>query len=173
MHRLAALSSTTKTGRPRNCANCIASAFGARPGCFCKLAVKWNVVPGPPIADWGLRIGGTGDSDSGVGNWHSALRIPRLAGLSTQMRPPIISTSCEAMVNPRPVPPYLRVVNDSACVNAANTAACRSLGIPMPVSLTATCRQTSSSVPDSVATVTTISPASVNLIALPTRLTMT
>ena len=43
-----------------------------------------------------------------------------LAGsLSTQMRPPISSTSCVEMVRPSPVPPYLRVVEPSACAKAS------------------------------------------------------
>ena len=46
-------------------------------------------------------------------------------------------------------------------------------GIPMPVSLTAKWRQTSSSVRDRTSTRSTTSPRSVNLMALPTRLTTT
>ena len=38
------------------------------------------------------------------------------------------------MVKPNPVPPYSRVVELSACVNALNTFSCRSLGIPIPSS---------------------------------------
>ena len=45
--------------------------------------------------------------------------LPRPDSLSTQMRPPISSTSCGEMASPRPVPPYLRVVELSACANAS------------------------------------------------------
>ena len=42
--------------------------------------------------------------------------LPRPTALSRPMRPPISSTSCLAMVVPRPVPPKRRVVDWSACV---------------------------------------------------------
>ena len=61
-----------------------------------------------------------------------------LAGLlSTQMRPPIISTMRREMHSPRPVPPYFRVVEQSACSNRLKIRACCSSGMPIPVSLTA------------------------------------
>ena len=40
------------------------------------------------------------------------------------------------MARPSPVPPYLRVVEPSACVNASKISCCFSRGMPMPVSLT-------------------------------------
>jgi len=40
--------------------------------------------------------------------------LPRPGSLSTHMRPPIRSTSPRLMVRPSPVPPYLRVVEESA-----------------------------------------------------------
>ena len=49
--------------------------------------------------------------------------LPLSTSLSTQMRPPIRSTSCEAMLRPSPVPPYLRVVEPSACVKASKISA--------------------------------------------------
>ena len=36
--------------------------------------------------------------------------LPWPCSLSTQMRPPIIDANCDEIVRPRPVPPYLRVV---------------------------------------------------------------
>ena len=41
--------------------------------------------------------------------------LPWPGWLSTQISPPIISASRLLIVNPRPVPPYLRVVEESAC----------------------------------------------------------
>jgi hypothetical protein len=40
------------------------------------------------------------------------------------------------MDRPRPVPPYLRLVEPSACWNASKMTFCLSGGMPMPVSLT-------------------------------------
>ena len=85
------------------------------------------------------------------------------------------ATSRAAMVRPRPVPPYLRVVEVSSCSNAWKIFACFSGGMPMPVSVTAKRRRTSPSGAGSpaVSTSTTTSPRSVNLMALPTRLRST
>src|ERR1700722_16123689 len=41
--------------------------------------------------------------------------------LSTPIRPPMRSASCRQMASPSPVPPYLRVVELSACTNAWNS----------------------------------------------------
>ena len=43
--------------------------------------------------------------------------LPRPCSLSTQISPPIISASRLLIVSPKPVPPYLRVVEESACIN--------------------------------------------------------
>ena len=51
--------------------------------------------------------------------------------------PPIISQNLRVIVRPRPVPPYLRVVDASAWVKASNTFATCSGVIPMPESFTA------------------------------------
>ena len=40
------------------------------------------------------------------------------------------------MAKPNPVPPYLRVVEESTCVNEVNNFDCLSFSIPIPVSLT-------------------------------------
>src|SRR5215470_5248144 len=45
--------------------------------------------------------------------------------------------SLRLMARPRPVPPNFRAVNESACVNSANSFACCSGVMPMPVSDTA------------------------------------
>ena len=55
-------------------------------------------------------------------------RLPSPDLLSTPISPPISSTSCCEIARPRPVPPYCRVVEPSACVNASNRAVCTRLG---------------------------------------------
>ena len=60
--------------------------------------------------------------------------LPPPGGLSTQIVPPISSTSCCEIARPRPVPPYLRVVEPSAWVKAWKSAPRFSGGMPMPVS---------------------------------------
>ncbi len=49
--------------------------------------------------------------------------LPTPGSLSSQMRPPMSSTSRRQIVSPRPVPPCLRVVDMSACVNGWNSFA--------------------------------------------------
>ena len=68
---------------------------------------------------------------------HGEVERAALAGsLSTQIRPPISSTSVDEIVRPRPVPPNRRVVEPSACSNGSKIGCCLSSGMPMPVSLT-------------------------------------
>ena len=62
--------------------------------------------------------------------------LPSSGSLSTQIRPPISSTSVDEIARPRPVPPNWRVVEPSACLNGSKIACCLSGGMPMPVSLT-------------------------------------
>ena len=62
--------------------------------------------------------------------------LPLPGVLSTPMAPPINSTSRAQMARPRPVPPYFRVVELSACSNGRKIADCLSAGMPMPVSRT-------------------------------------
>ena len=93
--------------------------------------------------------------------------------LSTPIWPPIISTSCLEIARPRPVPPYLRVVEPSACEKAWNKYGSPSGAMPMPVSVTV--KQTVTWVGVSLSRVTrrATSPSSVNLIPLTSRLVMT
>ena len=63
--------------------------------------------------------------------------LPRPGSLSTVIAPPIRATSRAAIVSPRPVPPYFRVVEVSSCSKARKTRSCLSGGMPMPVSRTA------------------------------------
>ena len=50
--------------------------------------------------------------------------------------PPSSCASSRLMARPRPVPPYLRLVEASACWKASNTIFCFSTGMPTPVSVT-------------------------------------
>ena len=100
-------------------------------------------------------------------------QLPRPGSLSTHRHPPIIFTSRSEMVSPRPVPPYRRVVEPSACEKASKIFFCFSAGMPMPVSRTVKCSSSESPSRLSRSARTTISPRSVNLTALPTRLTTT
>ena len=92
------------------------------------------------------------------------IRSPATAGRPSF--PPIVLR----WLDPSPVPPYLRVVELSACVNGSRISCCFSAGIPIPVSLTATCKVTVS-VTGRIRRSTITSPCAVNLMALPTRLT--
>ena len=65
--------------------------------------------------------------------------LPAPTVLSAQILPPINSTKRFEMAKPRPVPPYLRVVETSACEKLSKMVARRSAGIPMPVSETEKC----------------------------------
>mmetsp|Transcript_41095 Transcript_41095/g.131464 ORF Transcript_41095/g.131464 Transcript_41095/m.131464 type:complete len:451 (+) Transcript_41095:116-1468(+) len=65
--------------------------------------------------------------------------LPRPAGFaSTHSSPPIFSTSHLTMVSPSPVPPCLRVREESTCWNAMNIRCFASSLIPIPVSVTLT-----------------------------------
>ncbi len=59
---------------------------------------------------------------------------PRPSLLSSQIRPGIISIKRIEMLSPRPVPPYLRVVEVSAWLNGSKIIFCLSGEIPTPVS---------------------------------------
>lgn len=55
--------------------------------------------------------------------WNFAVnqnREPWPGSLSTPTRPPIISMSCFEIARPRPVPPYLRVMEPSTCTKGWN-----------------------------------------------------
>src|SRR5579883_3087895 len=58
------------------------------------------------------------------------------------MRPPMRSTSRAAIARPKPVPPYLRVIDVSACSKGRKTAAIFSAGMPGPVSPTSKDKET-------------------------------
>src|SRR5581483_9546779 len=92
--------------------------------------------------------------------------LPTPTVLSTQMRPPCSPTRRFEMARPRPVPPYLRVVELSACRNSSKMYASASCGMPTPVSVTASVIQPSA---DAAAMVTL--PCSVNFTAFAARFT--
>ena len=62
--------------------------------------------------------------------------LPTPGLLSTQIRPPMSSTSLAEIVRPRPEPPNRRVVEPSACSNGWKIVSSFSTGMPMPVSAT-------------------------------------
>src|SRR6185369_859109 len=94
--------------------------------------------------------------------------LPRPTSLSTQMRPPCKVTSRFEIARPRPVPPYRRVVELSACRNSSNTYACASGLMPTPVSATETVTH-----PSAAAAETETVPRSVNFTALASMLAST
>ena len=153
MCRLVALSSTTSTGSLSQPASRSGEPGGGLRRSRPKRAVKWNVLPLPGFA------------------------------LDPDACRPSAPTRCDEMARPRPVPPYLRVVEPSACTNGskigslllrrdadAGVADARSAGhghselgdgvLPFRASVSGI-----------RVTATTTSPWSVNLMALPTRLT--
>src|SRR5262249_51646508 len=61
---------------------------------------------------------------------------PLLNSLSTQIRPPCISTNFLAMLSPSPEPPNSLVMLASPCRNSAKMVSILSAAIPIPVSAT-------------------------------------
>ncbi len=62
------------------------------------------------------------------------------------------------MARPSPVPSKRLVADPSACTKASKMSRSLSAGMPIPVSLTAKCRATSSGLRESCATLTSTSP---------------
>ena len=62
--------------------------------------------------------------------------VPCPTSLSKSRRPPISSTNLLEIVSPRPVPPYLRVIDVSAWLNASKIRDFCSLVTPIPLSWT-------------------------------------
>ena len=86
--------------------------------------------------------------------------------LSTPTSPPMSSASLREMASPSPVPPYLRVVEVSACWKLWNRRPRCSSVRPMPVSRTSKRSRTVSPRSSSSFTTMSISPWSVNFTAL-------
>src|SRR5215469_16125454 len=93
---------------------------------------------------------------------------PLPGSLATVTSPPIMRASLRVIARPRPVPPYRCAVDESACVNSANSLACCSAVMPMPVSATANSIQVRPST--TLRTFSLTSPCVVNLQALLNRL---
>ena len=74
---------------------------------------------------------------SPIGSVMSKLKVlPLPNSLVTPMLPSIRSTRSLLIARPRPVPPYFRVVDVSACANGVKSASCCSFVRPIPVSRT-------------------------------------
>ena len=73
-----------------------------------------------------------------------------------------------AIASPSPVPPFFFVIDELACWNSSKIFACSASAMPGPVSRTATVNE-----PLAAKALIATSPVSVNLIALPTRLSST
>ena len=93
-------------------------------------------------------------------------RLPRPGSLLTPASPPIRCASRRVIDSPSPLPPYLRVVDASACSNALNRRARSCASMPIPVSLTSKRSSTVSSPRSTTATLSVTLPCSVNLTAL-------
>src|SRR5262245_28923132 len=87
---------------------------------------------------------------------------------STEMRPPCISIISLAIASPSPVPPLVLVIMFSTWWNLSKMHSRSSSGMPGPVSLTLTKK-----LPFFASAEMHTSPASVNFIALPTKLSRT
>ena len=114
------------------------------------------------------RVVGSSATGASIVNENTAPRPG--PSLSAHIRPPISSARRRLIARPRPVPPYLRVVLESACENDLNRRDRPSAERPMPVSRTANVRPTRPSASGVLVTVSTTSPRSVNLTALASRL---
>ena len=92
--------------------------------------------------------------------------LPSPGVLCTDSLPPSSCARSREIDRPRPVPPYLRVIELSAWLKAWNRWGSRSGGMPMPVSVTVNfSRILPSGAPSSLASIRT-EPCCVNLMAL-------
>ena len=72
--------------------------------------------------------------------------VPTSGVLSTATAPPIMSQKRFVIVRPSPVPPYRRVVDESAWANSSKTVSTASGDMPMPWSAMRMDRRLSSSI---------------------------
>ncbi len=115
---------------------------------------------------------------------------PRPVSLCAWISPPSSRAISREMDSPRPVPPYLRLVVPSACLNASKMTRILLAAMPMPVSVTenairsasGSCSEPASSSCSRMATGTSVpagrmtsstAPVSVNFTALDSRLRST
>ena len=94
---------------------------------------------------------------------------PVPTALLTPIWPSIRSTNPREMASPKPVPPYLRVVEPSACENGWKMRDCAPGSKPMPESMISKSSRTELASALSLRTRRETSPLSVNLIALESR----
>ena len=134
----------------------------------------------PVLLDGSGAGAGTLGRDAGSASARSGVRAsagrrtvkvePCPGALATVMSPPIIRQRRRLIASPSPVPPYLRVVEASAWVNASNSFPICSGVMPMPVSEIAMVTQSRPPSSGQRLTSTRIIPRSVNLLALLARL---
>ena len=94
--------------------------------------------------------------------------LPWPGRLLAPASPPIRRASWRTMARPRPVPPYWRLVELSACSKAVNSRGNTSGAMPMPVSWTSKRSSAPAAVSSTHSVRTVTAPAGVNLMALPT-----
>ncbi len=99
--------------------------------------------------------------------------LPRPGELTTPISPSINCTSFLEMVVPSPVPPNFLLMDWSAWVKLSKIDCCSFFVIPMPVSMTSNLSLTRSSSESSEKRFSSIDPLSVNLTALPNKLSST
>src|SRR6185369_11622647 len=92
--------------------------------------------------------------------------VPLPDSVSNPMDPCIFSTICLEICNPSPVPPLLRVAEESACENFPKMRDRNSSGIPAPESFT----EIRIFLPKRLVEIETIPPEGENLAALDSRL---
>ncbi len=119
-----------------------------------------------PVACWRSPM----TLSSGISNQNVE---PRPGSDSTPMRPPIRSMMRLQIARPKPVPPYSRVVEASACAKERNRRACWSGAMPIPVSRTWKRSRCWARVSPRRRSWMSTLPRSVNLMALPIRLPST
>jgi len=92
--------------------------------------------------------------------------LPWPGRLCTPTSPPISCANCLQMARPRPVPPYSRVVEVSACWKDWNRRSISGSLRPMPLSLTSKRSTQCWASPTTCRTRTSMRPFSLNLMAL-------
>ena len=128
----------------------------------------------PALPASGPRSSGSTCAGSPTGNGSvSVTVVPSPRVLRIVMSPPISTARRLQITSPRPVPPKRWLVELCACANSANSRACCSGSMPMPVSLTEISMLWVSATSSSTRTSTSMPPTSVNFTALESMLLMT
>ena len=137
--------------------------------------VPFEVAPASAVepASSRLEAGSTAEAGATSKGTSNQKVLPAPGRLTAPIAPPILSTRRLQMARPSPVPPKRRVMLASAWANGWKRPARVSGAMPIPVSRTAKRSRTRSAVTSRRVTRTWISPRSVNLMALPIRLTRT